>query len=51
MFCFSVRLLSEIFPYYKKNTVRCYHKCTYVFMQSASYSCHILLNLEVLGKF
>jgi len=30
----------------KKNSARYYQKCTYVFMQSASYSCQILIKLE-----
>jgi hypothetical protein len=30
----------------KKKLARCYHKCTYVFMQSIRYFCQVLMKLE-----
>jgi hypothetical protein len=44
-----VLIFSTIFDgntfHYKKNWGRYYHKCIYTFMQSASYSCQILIRL------
>jgi hypothetical protein len=34
----------------KKNTVRCYPPCTYVFLYSARYSCQILTRLYCFGQ-
>ena len=33
--------------HYKKNSPRCYQKCTYGFMYSTCYSCQILMKLEL----
>ena len=47
----SVVILSTTFvwniPRSEKNSARCYHNCTLVFVWSTRYSCHILVNLNI----
>ena len=50
---YPITFVSNIY-YYKQKSVRCYHKCAFVFMYSNQYSCRILkkreFSLQVLEK-